>query len=632
MKNKYRWVEKTKAHGVAPLPKWLLPLVLKPKSTKKKAVDTDQDFDVEFFRAIGEQLAEVKFGYDDWLNIGMGLHHASGGSDEGLEIYQEISEGVNHKPGDDAEVKAKWESFDSDSDTPVTAGTFLTIAKKAGCKIDRHFEPMEYFDDETEEKAEESKPPPKSQKAPAIKKPDPKKWSIKNGREFTDDRDELVIRLNYKGFSLLGNAKAGRLFQSYKDEHGCLDVIELNNQHFRNAVAHISMREIYLNNGQKPTTKLLDADQTWLRSRDKRVYKGIIFKPLSEKGMLNLWGVHPIPCKKTDSTKGVNLVLQLIEKIMCNGNETKATYLIRYFAHIMQRPEIKTSIVPIFIGEEGTGKGCLTNKILGGILKSRYTLVDERETIKNRFNKALAYKFLIILDEACWQGDKELQGILRARTGNDTLTVEEKFGARYMVDDFARYIITANTADAVKLQASNRRYLIFENSAKYKDHPIYDRIYTAIKKDKLCQNFYTYLMGVDISEFNPHKFPKHLDDEGTETKIGDDIYRSFLYDIFEENPRPVFYKNGLRCKDFYDEFLVFKNTVGSWQKNITPKKFWIEMNKLAPLTLKRKKPIRIAGEPCNAVDITPIEFKTTFWETMRLGKCKPFNDDKIFYY
>jgi len=624
----YRWVKKTAAFGVKPLPAWLKPLVLKPV-TKRKPKQNPEEFDAEFFKAIGEQLAEKEFGYDDWLNIGMALHYVSGGSDEGFEIYQDITNGINHAPGDDAEIEKKWNGFnDSKSNTPVTGGTFLTIAKNHGCTIDHNFKPMDYFQDETRE-APEEKTQPKARPV-ALKKPDSKKWGIREDREFSDERDEVVTRLNYLGYSVLQGAKEGRIFKAFRDEHGCLDVTELSPQCFKTSVARMSYREILLNNGKNPTTKMHDADNVWTKSRSRKEYKGITFKPNPEKGMLNLWDVNPIPCERVKGN--VNLVLQLIEKIMCNGNTEKANYLIQYFAHIMQRPEVKPRVVPIFIGVEGTGKGCLTNGILGGILKSRYTLVDTRDGVKNKFNKDLAYRFLIILDEACWQGDTELQSILRSRTGNKKVSVEEKFGSKYMVDDFARYIITANTADSVKIQESNTRYLIFKNADKYLNHPIYEKIWGAIESDKLCEKFYDYLMDIDLTAYTPHKFPKHLDDEGADTKVGDDIFREYLFDLFEENPRALWYKKGVRCSDMYDDFISFKNIIGTWRKQLSPKLFWSEMNKIAPLTRERKKVMRLGTGPSNSLEITPNELKASFWSTLRLGENTEIENEEIFYY
>lgn len=58
-------------------------------------------------------------GYDEWLRIGMALHHESEGSDEGLGIWDEFSAPSDKYPGLEA-LRSHWQSFGR-SATPITA-------------------------------------------------------------------------------------------------------------------------------------------------------------------------------------------------------------------------------------------------------------------------------------------------------------------------------------------------------------------------------------------------------------------------------------------------------------------------------------------------------------------------------
>ena len=233
----------------------------------------------------------------------------------------------------------------------------------------------------------------------------------------------------------------------------------------------------------------------------------------------------------------------------------------------------------------------------------------------------MGFKFLINLDEACWSGDNDLQSILRNRTGNDTVTIEEKFGAKFEIRDYARFVITANTPDAVRLQVSNRRYLIFENSENYRDHAIYEKLWNGIKHGDLCERYYNYLMDFDISNFKPHKFPDHLDDQGTDTKIGQDVFRMYLFDLFVEDPRPLFVKNkGIGNKEMYESFMEYLHAVKSWKKNCSEREFWQAMRKLAPVIKGKEFKPRIDGEQVPVFAVSPKEFKDSFWRTLRLPK------------
>jgi hypothetical protein len=65
-------------------------------------------------------------GYEDWLHIGMAIYHETGGSDEGLNIYDAWSSKGTKYSGT-KEIHAKWSSFKSGSSKPITVGTIYKM-------------------------------------------------------------------------------------------------------------------------------------------------------------------------------------------------------------------------------------------------------------------------------------------------------------------------------------------------------------------------------------------------------------------------------------------------------------------------------------------------------------------------
>ncbi len=66
-------------------------------------------------------------GYEDWIRIGMGIHHETYGSETGYEIwYTWSSQGTKFKA---KEMRSKWKSF---SGGGVTFGTLISLAKAHG--------------------------------------------------------------------------------------------------------------------------------------------------------------------------------------------------------------------------------------------------------------------------------------------------------------------------------------------------------------------------------------------------------------------------------------------------------------------------------------------------------------------
>lgn len=66
--------------------------------------------------------------YETWLHVGMALHEASGGSDEGFDLWDEWSQ-RSDKYDSDA-VTEKWDSFSPGGG--ITLGTLFELAKQAG--------------------------------------------------------------------------------------------------------------------------------------------------------------------------------------------------------------------------------------------------------------------------------------------------------------------------------------------------------------------------------------------------------------------------------------------------------------------------------------------------------------------
>ena len=78
-------------------------------------------------------------GRDDWIRIGMALHHECEGDDTGFDLWNEWSEGGATYPSEEA-LKAQWKSFDRPKRTgqrPVTMRTVLKMAKEAGVPLPR---------------------------------------------------------------------------------------------------------------------------------------------------------------------------------------------------------------------------------------------------------------------------------------------------------------------------------------------------------------------------------------------------------------------------------------------------------------------------------------------------------------
>ncbi len=93
--------------------------------------------------------------YDKWFRIGCGIHHSTGGSDEGYKLWVKWS-AKNKQAHDDTDMPMKWGSIGRGT-TQTTFGTLWTFAKQAGYQSpvefndDTEWEPIEIQIDKPEE-------------------------------------------------------------------------------------------------------------------------------------------------------------------------------------------------------------------------------------------------------------------------------------------------------------------------------------------------------------------------------------------------------------------------------------------------------------------------------------------------
>ncbi len=89
--------------------------------------------------------------HDEWLQVGMALHHETDG--EGFELWHAWSAQGSKYPGED-ELALRWASFGRESGRPVTARYLLKLGKAAGVKLATGGVSLDEFDDVSGEVAQ----------------------------------------------------------------------------------------------------------------------------------------------------------------------------------------------------------------------------------------------------------------------------------------------------------------------------------------------------------------------------------------------------------------------------------------------------------------------------------------------
>ena len=133
------------------------------------------------------------------------------------------------------------------------------------------------------------------------------------------------------------------------------------------------------------------------------VYQAVAFSPLSTPpSTLNYWIDPPIKPKQGDWS----VIQEFLHSVISDNNVLLYDYIIRYLAHMLQRPGQKPGVMVVFLSGQGTGKGTFFKML--ECIWSRTTLqVSDVGEVIGQFNAALERNYVVCMDEALFHGDKK---------------------------------------------------------------------------------------------------------------------------------------------------------------------------------------------------------------------------------
>lgn len=137
-----------------------------------------------------------------------------------------------------------------------------------------------------------------------------------------------------------------------------------------------------------------------------------------------------------------NTFLRHIHDILCAGNDKLYTFMMSWFAMLVQKPGHRLRSCIIIVGEEGCGKNFVVDT-LGAILGPNHYISTASHSDLGRFNSLLCGKTLLLLNE-CSRFSNTEEGVLRALITEGSVRVEQKFKDPIMVDNLVNVICVTN--------------------------------------------------------------------------------------------------------------------------------------------------------------------------------------------
>lgn len=207
---------------------------------------------------------------------------------------------------------------------------------------------------------------------------------------------------------------------------------------------------------------------TWLTDPEKRCYEKIIFdpRPHTDPRMYNIFNGFASPREGKYNPEYVEIIHKYIVERLCGGDEKFHLFMIRWLAHIVQKPWDKTRVCVVIKSIQGVGKGIFNNFFGNKILGSKYYVSLERmSAATGRFNNTLENKLFVNLNEVEMKDTMESQGLLKAYITDDTFQLERKNIDRITISNHMNFMATTNKDSPFVIEFSDRRFACVESNA-----------------------------------------------------------------------------------------------------------------------------------------------------------------------
>jgi len=208
---------------------------------------------------------------------------------------------------------------------------------------------------------------------------------------------------------------------------------------------------------------------------------------------------------KYDKT-AVNMWLNHV-KVMCDHDMSAYEYVINWFAHLLQKPAEKAPHL-IITGQQGTGKTIALapiKKIMGG---GYFETTQPERDVWGNFNPLMATSLLVVLSECDKRNAYGAENKIKGLITDEEMTINDKGIQPFVIQSFHRFITPTNSFDPVKLEHDERRNMIIKMSDEFKKNWDYFKNFaTTWDNEDSCLSLYSYLMDVDISNWNRWLIP-----------------------------------------------------------------------------------------------------------------------------
>lgn len=245
-------------------------------------------------------------------------------------------------------------------------------------------------------------------------------------------------------------------------------------------------------------------EQFW-KNPGTHVYDAVAFSPRTlPTTTLNYW----VPSPVVPLAGNASIITTFLLTVICAGDQSLYQYVLRFLAHMLQRPAEKPEVMPILLGGQGIGKGTFF-RLLHAIWPRTFLQVSDVNHVAGNFNACLERHYVVCMDEALFAGDKKAVDRLKSLVTEPVITIEQKYQPRRSIESYHRFFAASNSDHFAHTDQDDRRFLYLRvSSLRQGDHGYFKQLHAAIDDPSVIAAFVHNLLAIDLTRFNVRQRPK----------------------------------------------------------------------------------------------------------------------------
>jgi hypothetical protein len=251
--------------------------------------------------------------------------------------------------------------------------------------------------------------------------------------------------------------------------------------------------------------KRRDFVDMWLECEYIKTFEKVDFLPYPKKCENHIFNTfNGLRCERIRANENADYSILLDHMKILTGHDEKGfTYLLNYLAHLIQKPGELPRVALVFQSSQGVGKNIFFENFGRVFLGDEYVLqTAEMEKVIGRFSM-INNKLLTIMDETSgkdsFSNSDKIKNIITA----EQIAWERKGIDGVNINNCGRYLFFSNNNTPVKIEASDRRYVVYHCADDVRNNREYfKKLVKAFNDDNVVKSFYTYLKNIDICEWD----------------------------------------------------------------------------------------------------------------------------------